>query len=175
MKTIVTVLIVCFFAVIFVSARMAAAEDVVTTDAAQASVPEDVVTTSAAQTTLSEDVVVTAPPQSLPRETVQPAQDGFWTSVGTGIKKGGSYTWQGMKWTGKKIERGAYYMKEGAVSFGDSIGQSTGLKERDSEEEFTDNIIQKSNQTLVESKTKREIRKEHDDKLNQSLKKYNVQ
>ena len=41
----------------------------------------------------------------------------FFGYLGKGVKTGGRYMWRGTVWTGKKIGLGAYYMKEGALSF----------------------------------------------------------
>jgi hypothetical protein len=95
-----------------------------------------------------------------------PPEKGFWETTWDGTKTAGAYTWKGIKWTGRGIAKGGYYMKEGAISFAETVG----LKQRDDEIAFTEKLVNQSNKTLVESQTLRQIREDKNQRLDSRIK-----
>lgn len=81
-----------------------------------------------------------------------------WRKMGNGIVTGAKYTWKGIKvagiYTWKGITKGAYYFKEGCVS----VAEKTGLKTRQDELDAHQRIVEEANKTLIESRTRREVR-----------------
>ncbi len=85
----------------------------------------------------------------------QSVKNGF-VATGRGIKKGTLWVWRG-------ISKGAYYMKEGTISVLEKVGlKAKSANEVDSHEV----VIREANKALVESRTKREIRREKFERIN---------
>lgn len=75
----------------------------------------------------------------------------------------GKYTWKGIKavgiWTWIGIKKGAYYTKEGTISF----CEKTGMKTDPETNAVYEKVIEDANGVLIESRTRREIR--HQEKV----------
>jgi hypothetical protein len=86
-------------------------------------------------------------------------QKTFWQKTKDGVSTAGKYTWGGIKkgahWTWIGTKKVGYYMKEGFVS----VAEKTGMI-KDTELSAHSDIMNLANKTLVESKTKREIRED---------------
>lgn len=88
-----------------------------------------------------------------------PQQKSFWQKTKDGLVTASKYTWSGIKkgahWTWTGTKKGAYYMKEGFIS----VAEKTGMI-KDTELSAHSDIMNLANKTLLESKTKREIRED---------------
>lgn len=88
-----------------------------------------------------------------------PQQKSFWQKTKDGFVTASTYTWRGIRkgaqWTWNGTKKGAYYMKEGCIS----VAEKTGMI-KDTELSAHSDIMNLANKTLLESKTKREIRED---------------
>jgi len=90
------------------------------------------------QTTVTEEVIEQVP---------APQGPSFGQKMWSGTKTAGRWTWNGIKKVG-------FYTKEGFVSF----LEMTGMKKKQDEGAAHDRILEDANRTLLESRTRRELR-----------------
>ena len=88
-------------------------------------------------------------------------QKTVWQKIGTPFVAAGKYTWYGVKtlgiWTWKGVCAGAYYTKEGCIS----VAEKTGMKSNPDDIAMHERVMQEANEVLIESRTRREIRRDN--------------
>lgn len=90
----------------------------------------------------------------------QAAPTTFGASVKNGCVTTGKYTWSGIKrvsiWTWKGLCKVGKWTKDGSVA----AGQKIGILRDESESAAHDRIIRDANRTVIESRTRREMRQQ---------------